>query len=77
MQANEYMNIKLESQVVLSLKMETFLGFEGVALGLKNWIRITIGVEAQMLEDALKRLNRLLQTLYEENISFSSSSEAQ
>lgn len=71
------MNIKLESQVVLSLKMETFLGFEGVALGLKNWIRITIGVEAQMLEDALKRLNRLLQTLYEENISFSSSSEAQ
>lgn len=37
--------------------METFLGFAGVALGLKNWIRITIGVEAQMLEDALERLN--------------------
>lgn len=31
--------------------------FAGVALGLKNWIRITIGVEAQMLEDALERLN--------------------
>ncbi|VVA99913.1 unnamed protein product [Arabis nemorensis] len=26
------------------------------ALGLKNWMRITIGVEAHMLEDALERL---------------------
>lgn len=37
--------------------MDTFLGCAGVALGLKNWLRITIGVEAQMLEDALERLN--------------------
>lgn len=49
--------MKYESQVDLSLKKVTFLGFVGVALGLKNWIRITIGVEAQMLEDALDRLN--------------------
>lgn len=32
-----------------------------MALGLKNWIRITIGVEAQMLEDALERLNGFCQ----------------
>lgn len=28
-----------------------------MALGLKNWARITIGVEGQMLEDALERLS--------------------
>ncbi|KAG7622123.1 unnamed protein product [Arabidopsis thaliana] len=38
-------------------KEENLVLLPGVALGLKNWIRITIGVEAQMLEDALERLN--------------------
>ncbi|XP_010438458.1 PREDICTED: probable aminotransferase TAT1 [Camelina sativa] len=38
-------------------KEENLVLLPGVALGLKNWIRITIGVEPQMLEDALERLN--------------------
>ncbi|WZY68730.1 hypothetical protein YC2023_000970 [Brassica napus] len=38
-------------------KEENLVLLPGVALGLKNWIRITIGIEAQMLEDALERLN--------------------
>ncbi|CAN6912660.1 unnamed protein product [Brassica oleracea var. botrytis] len=38
-------------------KEENLVLLPGVALGLKTWIRITIGVEAQMLEDALERLN--------------------
>ncbi|CAN6904353.1 unnamed protein product [Brassica oleracea var. botrytis] len=35
---------------------ENLVFLPGEALGLKNWMRITIGVEAHMLEDALERL---------------------
>ncbi|EOA16613.1 hypothetical protein CARUB_v10004785mg [Capsella rubella] len=38
-------------------KEENLVLLPGVALGMENWVRITIGVEAQMLEDALERLN--------------------
>uniref|UniRef100_A0A1J3F119 Putative aminotransferase TAT1 n=1 Tax=Noccaea caerulescens TaxID=107243 RepID=A0A1J3F119_NOCCA len=40
---------------------ENLVFLPGVALGSKNWIRITTGVEAQMLEDAMKRLNGFCQ----------------
>ncbi|KAL0654792.1 hypothetical protein Bca4012_075376 [Brassica carinata] len=48
---------KPESCTYLLLAREENLVFlPGEALGLKNWMRITIGVEAHMLEDALERL---------------------
>ncbi|KFK29369.1 hypothetical protein AALP_AA7G125100 [Arabis alpina] len=50
----------IEDDMDFSMKLakeENLVLLPGVALGLKNWIRITIGVEAQMLEDALERLN--------------------
>ncbi|KAL0834118.1 hypothetical protein Bca101_086007 [Brassica carinata] len=40
---------------------ENLVLLPGVALGLKNWARITIGVEGRMLEDALERLKGFCQ----------------
>ncbi|CAN8273568.1 unnamed protein product, partial [Cochlearia groenlandica] len=57
-------------------KEENLVFLPGVALGLKNWIRITIGVEAKMLEDALERLNGFCQRhLKKTNTSISSSQD--
>ncbi|XP_020887575.1 S-alkyl-thiohydroximate lyase SUR1 [Arabidopsis lyrata subsp. lyrata] len=50
-------NIKDDIDFCVKLAREENLVFlPGDALGLKNWMRITIGVEAHMLEDALERL---------------------
>ncbi|CAN8257515.1 unnamed protein product [Cochlearia groenlandica] len=50
-------NIKDDTDFCVKLAREENLVFlPGEALGLKNWMRITIGVEAHMLEDALDRL---------------------
>ncbi|KAJ4889326.1 Pyridoxal phosphate-dependent transferase protein [Raphanus sativus] len=50
-------NIKDDIDFCVKLTREENLVFlPGEALGLKNWMRITIGVEAHMLEDALERL---------------------
>ncbi|KAL0885490.1 hypothetical protein Bca101_009473 [Brassica carinata] len=50
-------DIKDDTDFCVKLAREENLVFlPGEALGLKNWMRITIGVEAHMLEDALERL---------------------
>ncbi|XP_010526505.1 PREDICTED: S-alkyl-thiohydroximate lyase SUR1-like [Tarenaya hassleriana] len=49
--------IKDDTDFCVKLAREENLVFlPGEALGLKNWLRITIGVEAPMLEEALERL---------------------
>ncbi|CDY72446.1 BnaAnng41180D, partial [Brassica napus] len=50
-------DIKDDTDFCVKLAREENLVFlPGEALGLKNWMRITIGVDAHMLEDALERL---------------------